>query len=104
MEPGEQHAPGRSADRSSGVGVSKTYSFLGHFVDVGREEFGVSHMTRFKVAPFIEHEVDDVGLVRRGENEREKEEGEEETHEVGKSVRLDTMGMGCFFLLSWLEE
>lgn len=104
MEPGEQHAPGRSADRSSGVGVSETYSFLGHFVDVGREEFGVSHMTRFKVAPFIEHEVNDVGLVRCGENQREKKEGDEETHEVEKGVCLDTMGMGCVFRLLWLEE
>lgn len=69
VESGEEDAAGGTADGGSGVGVGEAHAFAGELVDVGREEFFAAHVAGLEVAPFVEHEVDDVWpdfLLRQG--------------------------------------
>ena len=62
METGEESAAGRAADWRTCQSVRESHAFAGEPIDVRSEEFGMPHVTRFKIAPFIQHEVNDVGL------------------------------------------
>ena len=77
MKTGEEDAAGWSTDGCSSIGVGETHALAGKAVNIWREELGVVHVTRLKVSPFVQHEVDDVGLLLFSESGGEK--GEEES-------------------------
>ena len=66
VQTGEQDTAGRAADRGSGVGVGEAHAFTGEAVDIWSYEIGIAHVPGLEVAPFIEHEVDDIGLLFAG--------------------------------------
>jgi len=73
VEAGEEDAASGAADGCSGVGIGKAHSLAGELINVRGEEFFAAHVPRLKVAPFIEHQVNDVRLGFCGERGRQKE-------------------------------
>ena len=83
VESGEQDTAGWSTNRCSGIGVCKSHPFVGHAINGWSEEIGMPHMSGFEVTPFVEHEIDDIGLLFPAACERD---GREDQEEDGKEL------------------
>ena len=73
---GHQSRPGRRADRTSGVRVRQFHSGFGEGVEMRRPVKGAAVTAEVSLTEIVDHDEDDVRLVRSGGHRRErKQEG-----------------------------